>query len=418
LDDSVVNPRPMVGVDVDIHAQGPNDNLAFNTAGAEQDEFDSAQSDNSQAPQNHPTESGKRCSNDTPSGTQGVHAIGGGDDRKHVESVDETDDAGRFRYRLWSDAQGGTRMTAWADTTDDDRFCPNEKSGSGTVTWGTGDPAPPEEGPEPPPCPAASPTSPGSPTSPSPTPTPTPTPTSPTPSVSGSVSPTPTPSGTVTATPTPTPTPGTGTTGTTATPPPQSTREISLEASQSRKTFGKTFSLSGAVTSDNPACTDFVTVRIMRDVIGGSDNFTLFAQEQTDANGAYTADFRADRGANYVAQVLETTACDDGSSEAQPVLVRVRVFLKLSDSEVDRGDRVRLRVRTAPCPDTARDRVLLFRAIEGEFGKSGKRRSNGDCRATFTRRVRRPSVFQARWPKQDPEFLAGRSTSKAVRVNR
>jgi hypothetical protein len=60
----------------------------------------------------------------------------------------------------------------------------------------------------------------------------------------------------------------------------------------------------------------------------------------------------------------------------------------------------------------------LFRAIDGEFGKSGKKRTNQGCAATIVRRVNQSSVFQARWPKQSPQFLAGKSRSKAVRVVR
>ena len=423
--------RPIAGIDVDVHIQGPTDQVAFNTFSdtneTEQSSFDQSKSDRSQAPQNHPTETGRRCSNNTRSGNQGVHAVGGGDDRKHIEALDDTDDDGQFMFKLWSDAPGGTRVTAWADSTEDDRFCPDEKSDDATVIWGSAetDPAPPAEGPEPPPCPNPSPSpsgsgsvSPSPTTSPSPTVSPTPTPSgsiSPTPSPSGSVSATPTPSGSGTATATPSPTPTPATTGGTTTSQ-QSSREVTIEASESEKVFGRSFALSGAVTSDNPACTDFVSVQIRRDVVGGSDDFVLVSQEQTDTNGAYSTTLRADRSANYIAQVTETSACDDASSSAQPVLVRVKVILTLSRNSVDRGDRVRLRARTSPCPDTARDRVLLFRAIEGEFGKVGSKRSNGECRATFVRRIRSSSVFQARWPKQSPEFLAGQSRSKAVRV--
>ncbi|MDQ3953342.1 MAG: hypothetical protein M3279_10345 [Actinomycetota bacterium] len=433
LDDTQAR-RPVAGVDVDVHAQGPTDNLAFNThqttgGDTEQSQFDESKADRSQPPQNHAQEPGRRCSNNNQSGTQGNHAVGGGPDRKHVESQDDTDDDGRFVFRLWSDAAGRTRATAWADTVDDDRFCADEPSGSGVVTWGNAtDTAPAPEAPEPQPCPSPSPSgSPsGSPQTPTGSPTQSPT-GSPTQSPSGNPtqtptgSPTSTPTQTTTASPTGTATTpqGTGTTGGAATTTQQqAVTEVSLEASKSRKTFGRRFTLSGAVESANAACTAFVNVRISRDVLGGADDFQLFAQEQTDGNGAYTATFTADRSANYVAQVDETTACDDSTSATQPVLVRVKVFLRLSDGKVRRGERVRLRARTAPCPATAGDKILLFRAIEGQFGKSGKKRSSASCRAQFTRRVRETSVFQARWPKQVPEFISGRSRSKAVRVTR
>ncbi|MDQ4025106.1 MAG: hypothetical protein M3217_06415 [Actinomycetota bacterium] len=165
-------------------------------------------------------------------------------------------------------------------------------------------------------------------------------------------------------------------------------------------------------------CTDFVTVRILRDVVGGADEFELWAQEQTDSNGAYSVTDQADRSANYIAQVGATETCDDASSSPQTVLVRVKVSLSPSDDSVNEGQRVRFRIKTAPCPATAGDKVLLFRAIQGEFGKSGRKQTNQGCAATIVRRVNQSSVFQARWPKQSPQFLAGRSRSKAVRVIR
>lgn len=429
--------RPIAGVDVDVHAQGPTDNLAFNTHGAEQNQFNQNNPDRSQAPENHPTETGRQCSNDNRSGNQGVHAVGGGDDRKHIESTDDSDDDGQFTFRLWSDAEGGTRVTAWADTTDDDRFCPNEEAGDAVVTWGSAanDPAPPADGPEPQPCPNPSPsgsassTSPSSGTSASTSPSVTAS-TSPSTSASASASastspstsPTSTQSATQTATATQTVTQtATTTTGTGTGPggtdiPTQSATSVSLETSKGRKDFGRSFTLTGAVTSENSACTTSVPVEILRDVVGGSDEFETVERTQTEQDGAFAATFEADVSATYIAQVAETATCDDATSEAVPVLVRVKVVLKLSRSKIRKGQRVRLSIRTAPCPTTARDKVLLFRAIEGKYGKTGKKRTDDECRATLFRRPRKHAVFQARWPKQMPEYLSGKTRPKAVRV--
>lgn len=423
--------QPITGVNVDVHARGPTDNLAFNTEPDEQDDLDPSQPDDSKAPDNHPTESGRRCDANNTIATgdlQGVHAAGGGQpDRKHIESVNQTQDDGDFVFRLWSEAAGATRLTAWAENEDDDRFCQTEVSGTEDVQWGTGGTAPAQDTAEPPPCPNPSPTpSPtGSTTGPTPTPTPTATPTAtptptPTQTQTGTATPTPTPTPTPTgthtgtATPPPTPTPTAGTTA--GTTPTRSETETTLEASRSRQTFGKTVTLSGTVTSDDEACTTFADVEILRDVVGGEDAFVPFAESDTDQNGAFTESFRVDRSANYVAQVVETATCESSTSTAQPVLVRVRVSLRLSDDQVRRGQRVRITITSSPCPATARDRLLLFRAIEGQFGKSGDKRSNGDCAATFRRRIRSDTVFQGRWPKQAPEFLAGKSRSKAVRL--
>jgi hypothetical protein len=196
-------------------------------------------------------------------------------------------------------------------------------------------------------------------------------------------------------------------------------RDVTLEAQKGTIVFGKNVTLSGTVESDATApagCTEFVQVDILRDVIGGAGEFELFATEQTDGTGAFSHSFSADLGANYVAEVEELAQCEAATSDAEPVLVRVKVSLKLSDSNVPRGERVRFTVTTRPCPRTARDRVLLFRAIQGEFGKVGAKRTNSNCTKSFRRRVRTDSVFQARWPKQAEEFLAGKSRPKIVRV--
>jgi hypothetical protein len=429
LDDTTAA-RPIAGVDVDVHAQGPTDNLAFHTHAAndEQSQFDQTKPDRTQAPQGHATESGRRCSNNNQSGTQGNHAIGGGPDRKHVESQDDTDDDGRFVFRLWNDAAGRTRVTAWADTNDDDRFCPDERSGDGTVTWaGSTAPAPPAEGPEPPPCPNPSPSGSGSSgpsqssTSPTGGTTASTSPSTTSPSGSASTSPSTSPSSTASGSVTPSgtttsPTNTSTTTGGGGSTTQQAATSVSLEASRQRTTFGRRFTLSGTVDSTSTGCTAFASIRILRDVIGGTDDFELVAQTQTDANGAYSESFDADRSASYVAQVVESAACDDSTSAPETVLVKVKVSLRVSDDLVERGQRVRLTITTAPCPATAGDKVLLFRAIEGQFGKSGKKESNARCSATFKRRIRTSSVFQGRWPKQTPELIAGRSRSKAVRI--
>lgn len=422
--------RKVVGAPVDVHAVGPTDALAFNT---ERDETGAANQphDNDQ-PENHTTEQGRQCSDGAPAEeNQGVHAEAGAlPDRKHIESTNHTDGNGQFIYQLWSNAPGGTTMTAFVDMDENDRHCATEASGNGILTWGSGGPAAPlPTGPEEQACnSSASASGSASATTSSPSRSASTTPSqsassaSPTASAS-SASPTATASRTGSPSTTPSQTSPTSTaTGTTSPTGPASSSaqqaavEVTLETSQPRKTFGKTFTLTGSVTSDNAACTDLVNVRILRDVVGGDDEFELWAQETTDANGAFSVNDRADVSASYIAEVLETAACDDATSAPQPVLVRAKVTLRLSRSKVQEGGKVRFTIKTAPCPLTARDRVLLFRAIEGAFGKAGRKQTNQRCVAAITRRVNKSSVFQARWPKQTPELLAGKSRSKAVRV--
>lgn len=203
------------------------------------------------------------------------------------------------------------------------------------------------------------------------------------------------------------------------TSPQQFSREVTIEAQKNTVLFNRNVTLTGTVGSDASApstCTRFVDVTILRDVVGGASEFEPFATEQTDADGTFSHSFRADVGASYVAEVEELAQCEAATSEPEPVLVKVKVSLRVSDTKVPRGKRVRFTISTAPCPATAGDRVLLFRAIEGEFGKVGSKRSNARCSKSFRRKVRTDSLYQGRWPKQAEEFLAGKSRAKVVRV--
>lgn len=420
--------REITGAPLDVHAQGPTDSLSFVT---ERDLTGGAgEPHDNKPPESHSTEQSRKCDGTLSDELQGEHEEAGTlPDRKHIESLNGTDGDGQFVYRMWSNAAGGTTMTAFVDMDDNDRHCSTEASGNGIINWGSGGPsAPLPSGPEEQACPSSASGSASGTTTASPSgsasATPSQTATSASPSRSASASPTATASRSASPSTTPSQTSPTASgTATTSSPtgpasssPQQSGVEVTLETSQPRKTFGKTFTLTGSVSSDNAACTDLVNVRILRDVVGGDDEFELWAQETTDANGAFAVNDRADVSASYIAEVAETATCDDATSAPQPVLVRAKVTLRLSRNKVDEGGSVRFTITTAPCPLTARDRVLLFRAIEGTFGKAGSKQTNQRCVAAITRRINKSSVFQARWPKQTAELLAGKSRSKAVRV--
>ncbi|HVF52555.1 MAG TPA: hypothetical protein VNC78_03000, partial [Actinomycetota bacterium] len=62
--------------------------------------------------------------------------------------------------------------------------------------------------------------------------------------------------------------------------------------------------------------------------------------------------------------------------------------------------------------------VTLFRSVGGSFAKVAKKQLSSTCTAKFTQRVRRSTVFQTRWSKQDDDHLGGKSRKKAVRVRR
>lgn len=220
---------------------------------------------------------------------------------------------------------------------------------------------------------------------------------------------------------------------TATTPPPTSPtppddgweRSVDLEASKNRKRFGKSFTLSGTVelrdASNAPAsCRAGVPVEIQRDVLGGNDEFVLFDTVTTDSQGAFTASYDADRSANYVAFVGHSGAgneeCAEASSAPETVLVRVAVRLKINKTRVNRGTRVTLRVKFLPCEGHERDKALLFKSIQGKFGKVGKKRTNDNCVAKFRKRIWKDTVFQARWPKQHADHIQGKSRPKAVQV--
>ncbi|HYO61006.1 MAG TPA: hypothetical protein VEU29_03820 [Actinomycetota bacterium] len=134
LEDQLARPVPMANVDV--HADGPEDELHFSSSGTSTDAF--------QAPDNgHVSkENAKRCSDNTNSGQQGDHNSPGRDDAKHIESTTGTSNTGQFRFALRSDFAGGTFITAWADVDDDDVADLSEATGGTQIGWGSPPPPP------------------------------------------------------------------------------------------------------------------------------------------------------------------------------------------------------------------------------------------------------------------------------------
>lgn len=180
------NDRHIAGANVDVHAEGPTDLLFFDDSG-----------DNSsahQAPDQAHTgsESGVDCESTTQpppfSGSQGFHSQSGAD-LKHIESAAAgTNGLGLFKFQLHSRDPGTTQFSVWVDEDNNDRQCPNEPEGTGSIGWGTSAPSPIGVPADESTCPSPTGTGTTSPspstTSPSPTPTntsPSPTPTNTTP---------------------------------------------------------------------------------------------------------------------------------------------------------------------------------------------------------------------------------------------
>lgn len=128
--------RPIATANVDVHADGPEDELHFSSSGTNTDPF--------QAPDTgHVSkENAKRCDNNSNSGMQGDHNSPGRDDAKHIESTTGTSNSGQFRFALRSDFAGGTFITAWADVDDDDIPDLSEATGGTQLGWGSPPPPP------------------------------------------------------------------------------------------------------------------------------------------------------------------------------------------------------------------------------------------------------------------------------------
>ncbi|MFN2524664.1 MAG: superoxide dismutase family protein [Actinomycetota bacterium] len=207
-------------------------------------------------------------------------------------------------------------------------------------------------------------------------------------------------------------------TGTAATPI-RAERDVNLEASTNRTTFGRRVRLSATVSSDDasgPGCTAGVEVVLSRR-ISGSDTTREVETATTDASGVAKFLRRADRSAGYTASVSASTTCAAANSGVEPVLVRKLVRLRLSPrGSVPPGTDVGVTVQVKPCGRHAGDRVALYQGRGGTLPKVASRSTNARCSAFFKRNVRRTTTFQARSPKQDADHLGGRSRRKTIEV--
>ena len=133
---------PIAGINVDVHAKGPSDQLKF----AEMTENAQAVNSPFQAPDQGHTgkEPTAKCTQTDPDNSQAEHNVAGAPDIKHIESKNGTNNAGQFIGVLRSSDTGGTQISAWADADDDDSQGVTEATGSAQIGWGEA-PPPPEE---------------------------------------------------------------------------------------------------------------------------------------------------------------------------------------------------------------------------------------------------------------------------------
>lgn len=143
--------QPIAGINVDVHAAGPGDQIqfaTFDTTPVTNDTDPFQAPDRGGASHRHSTENAIRCSDDESLGQQGETNVPGGDDVKHVEStapansLGGTDNFGRWVFALHSRTQGGTQIVGWADVNGDDVLALSEASGGAQFGWGVPPPQP------------------------------------------------------------------------------------------------------------------------------------------------------------------------------------------------------------------------------------------------------------------------------------
>ena len=136
--------RPIAAVNVDVHAEGPDDQLTFATDDRPTGVL--AVSSDYQAPNDgHVSrEATIRCFDPAEDSgkQQGVHRVIGTADRQHIESTTGTNNNGSFLFALYSGSQGATNVNVWADVNDDDSQSLSEAAGVASIGWDQEPPPP------------------------------------------------------------------------------------------------------------------------------------------------------------------------------------------------------------------------------------------------------------------------------------
>lgn len=369
--------RSIAGVNVDVHASGPVDELFF-------DDSDSTGNKSSahQAPDqgNHTSEAGVNCeSADVPppftsSTQQGEHEVAGPGDWKHIESVaGGTDDAGGFDFLLNNRMRtsGGTQITAWADEDGNDLLCTQEAQGDASIGWGTAAPA-----------------------------------------VEGlpdqqSSCPKPTPGATATAT-------ATATSTSTTTQGPGTDRTVTLTADKEKMPAGRKVTFSGRIRSDDLSCTNDEFVQIRRRIHGETEFKDLFGT-QTDQQGNFSVERRARKGADYIAIAPGHDNCAEDTSGEVTVLVKVLIQILPSNKTPDRGDTIRIKSSVRPQHDGTR--LILQRKKGGGWVKVKATKMNNRSIGNFWVKARwNQRTFRTVWRKQHEDHISNRSRAVTIKT--
>ncbi|MDQ4025456.1 MAG: hypothetical protein M3217_08200 [Actinomycetota bacterium] len=209
-----------------------------------------------------------------------------------------------------------------------------------------------------------------------------------------------------------------GTTSGTTSSPAQSSRTVSLFASSNEVVYPAQVTLSGQIISPDQSCEDAGEfVRIQRRLLGESQ-FTDFESDNTDADGRYEVSFQATESAEYVAVAPRHDQCSDASSEAESVLVKVKVTGRAGRRSVPRGSNVGIVGRVQPDHDGTT--VVLQRRKGGRFVAVARDELNVRSRYRFvvTANWKGRRVFRVVWKKQDDNHEANTSRNIVIRSTR
>lgn len=371
------NARPVVGVNVDVHAAGPTDNLFF-----DDDDSTTPNTSRHKAPENHPTEASANC--ETPAdqppnfaGTQGDHDRVEAD-LKHIESTDATgtNDEGKFTFQLFSVDAGGTQITVWADEDGDDVFCQNEASGIASIGWNQ---------------------------------------TPPSPTGAEAAQPCATPTGSPTGTPTPAASNTTARPTNTATSTgPTTARTVTMSVDKGSVVAGRQVTFSGQILSGDRTCTDNEFVQIRRRVFG-TTTFQDMLTTASDAQGRFTFTRRVTQSADYVAVATAHDNCREATSGEVSVLVKVKLAIIASDTTPSRGDRVRIKSAVTPQHDGTK--LILQRKKGKRWVKVDAKNLNRRSRAQFVITANFGSrTFRTLWRSQDAEHETNKSRGITIRT--
>lgn len=278
--------REIVGYNVDVHAQGPNDRLTFDQG---------ILNDASAKPPdrgNHPEEGAFDCFNDNDESwlaPQGEHQVFNGPDIKHIEDDVDSGDDGRWGFNLMvrpastvSDESFTTFFTFWIDEapdgcmTNDDRYNDGELVLFGSIGWSHAplDPRPVEPLPILP-CtpPTTAPT-----TSPSPSPTMTSSP-----------------------------------------PPPSGERDVALQANRTLIRQGQKVTLHAAIAAEEESCASLQEIQLQQK--RRRTEWRTVSIKATDEDGRARFVRRPRRTTNYRALTPREGFCERAVSPREKVRV-------------------------------------------------------------------------------------------------